>query len=82
MADFSWIAQVAEKDWSEAVSGKCYLKVTRAEFARRSQMVDSPDLINAFYKWASGERHSYALAWDSPITSEGLVLLSLRKMGA
>lgn len=79
MADFSWIAEVAEEEWTAPIRGKRYLRLSREEFARRCRLANDDGLVGTFYKWATTERHSYALAWDMPLMPNGFIFLVLRK---
>jgi hypothetical protein len=82
MADFSWIAEIKETEWTAPIRGKRYLGLSREEFAGKCGLANDDGLVTAFYEWASTERHSYALVWDRPLAANGVLLLVLRKIDA
>jgi hypothetical protein len=78
MPNFTWILQIPELDWTPYVRAKRWVRMARPEFAERCGLPNDERLMDAFRSWASTQRQSYSLAWDTPLNRKGDVLIVVR----
>ena len=79
MTDFSWIPQIAPRDWSEVLRGKRYVRMSRSAFVQRCGSPGSALPIDAFWAWAMTQSRSYALVWDVPLEPDDDILIVVRE---
>jgi len=77
IAEFQWLDQIPESDWSAEERGWQHVHFPRADFMKRCCEEGDAQLVDQFKRWASKHNgHRYALAWDSPGAKNPLFVIA------
>ena len=76
MSDFGWLAKVDTAEWNAQFASKECLRLTLADFARRSACAHAPSVIGEFRTWAFAHpSQHYSVVWTNASDPDDLLLI-------
>lgn len=77
IADFQWLDEIEESEWSAAERGWQHARFPRDVFMKRCCEEGDAQLVDQFKRWAATHKgRRYALAWDSPGSKNPLFVIA------